>query len=320
MPDTDIQQQQATHANTEYISSDSEEDEGAFSRFGTGDVESLAAHSKIHTFGDLLRELGTAQNIVVLCGAGISTSLGIPDFRSADGLYKSLDLESLGLSDPQEVFDLEVFDSDPTPFYRVASKVMMPTQALISPTHAFLKLLQDKGKLLRIYTQNIDDLEHIAGIEESKMVQCHGAFHMATCRKCGAKVTCESLRPEIEAGEIPMCRRKRCDGVIKPDIVFFGESLPDRFRNMVRADITMGGPTPKVDLFLCLGTSLKVSPACDIARQVPLGVPRVYINREPSARFYFDISLCGESDLAVQAICEGMGWELTHPQMKPMEQ
>lgn len=101
MPDTDIMQQAAAQANIEYISSDEGEDEGAFSRFGTGDVESLAAHSKIHTFGDLLRELETAQNIVVLCGAGISTSLGIPDFRSADGLYKSLDLESLGLSDPR---------------------------------------------------------------------------------------------------------------------------------------------------------------------------------------------------------------------------
>lgn len=301
-----------------FLSSDSDSDGDHMIGTGANQVEDLAANSKIHTFNDLLYELDQAQNIVVLCGAGISTSLGIPDFRSENGLYKSLDLASLGLSDPQEVFDLGVFDDDPTPFYRVAQKVMMPTQTLISPTHAFLKLLQDKNKLLRIYTQNIDDLEHVAGITSDKLIQCHGAFHMATCRQCGAKVSCESLSEEIFHGVIPMCRKARCDGVIKPDIIFFGEDLPQKFNDMVKADITVGGgggPTPKVDMFLCLGTSLKVSPANNIARDVPMGIPRVYINREPSRHFYFDISLCGDSDVVVQAICEGMGWELSHPKM-----
>src|SRR5699024_6259414 len=104
----------------------------------------------------------------------ISTSLGIPDFRSKDtGLYARL--EYLGLTDAQEVFDIHLFRQDPSIFYSIA-KDILPTEKKFSPTHAFLRLLQDKEKLLTNFTQNIDNVEANAGVLPENLVQCHGSF------------------------------------------------------------------------------------------------------------------------------------------------
>lgn len=133
----------------------------------------------------------------------ISTSLGIPDFRSKDtGLYSKL--EHLGLSDPQEVFDIQVFREDPSIFFSIA-KDILPTEKKYSPTHGFIRLLQDKGKLLTNYTQNIDNIEGNAGVLAKNMVQCHGSFATATCVKCQFKVNGDAIFDEIKEGKIPEC-------------------------------------------------------------------------------------------------------------------
>ena len=133
----------------------------------------------------------------------ISTSLGIPDFRSKDtGLYSKL--EHLGLSDPQEVFDIHIFREDPSIFYSIA-KDILPTEKKYSPTHAFIRLLQDKGKLLTNYTQNIDNIEANAGVQAEKIVQCHGSFASATCVKCHYKTEGESIVEDIKKGIVPEC-------------------------------------------------------------------------------------------------------------------
>jgi NAD-dependent SIR2 family protein deacetylase len=133
----------------------------------------------------------------------ISTSLGIPDFRSKDtGLYSKL--EHLGLSDPQEVFDINVFQEDPSIFFSIA-KDILPTEKKWSPTHGFIRLLQDKGKLLTNYTQNIDNIEGNAGVLPEKMVQCHGSFATATCVKCLHKVNGDAIFDEIKEGNVPEC-------------------------------------------------------------------------------------------------------------------
>jgi len=112
---------------------------------------------KYNTIDDAVDLLQRSRNIIVLTGAGISTSLGIPDFRSkGTGLYSKL--EHLGLNDPQEVFDISVFRQDPAIFYSVARDIL-PSTNRFSPTHAFIALLQEKGKLLTNYSQNIDNLE-----------------------------------------------------------------------------------------------------------------------------------------------------------------
>lgn len=118
---------------------------------------------------DAAHLLKTAKNIIVLTGAGISTSLGIPDFRSAGtGLYSKL--HHLGLNDPQEVFNITVFKEDPNIFFSVARDILPDTERF-SPTHAFITLLQQKGKLLTNYSQNIDNLESKAGISPDKLIQ-----------------------------------------------------------------------------------------------------------------------------------------------------
>jgi NAD-dependent SIR2 family protein deacetylase len=114
-------------------------------------------------------------------------------------------LEHLGLSDPQEVFDIQLFYEDPSIFFSVA-KDILPTEKKFSPTHAFIKLLQDKGKLLTNYTQNIDNIEANAGVSREKIVQCHGSFATATCTKCAFKVPGDAIFDTVKAGNIPECK------------------------------------------------------------------------------------------------------------------
>ncbi|KAE8375121.1 hypothetical protein BDV26DRAFT_283698 [Aspergillus bertholletiae] len=274
-----------------------------------------------NTIEDAVKLLQESKNIIVLTGAGISTSLGIPDFRSKDtGLYSQL--AHLGLSDPQEVFDIHIFREDPSVFYSVA-KDILPTEKKYSPTHGFIRLLQDKGKLLTNYTQNIDNIEANAGVLPEKIVQCHGSFATATCVKCQHKVSGDALFEDIRMGNVPECtscqkaieedslrpqgqKRKRSTngthksrksdgdesseeedyelptpGVMKPDITFFGEDLPDEFgQRLIRHD------RDKVDLVIVIGTSLKVAPVAEVPGVLPRHVPQIYISRTVVAMEY----------------------------------
>lgn len=108
------------------------------------------------------------------------------------------------MSDPQEVFDIHVFREDPSIFFSVAKDILV-TEKKYSPTHAFIRLLQDKGKLLTNYTQNIDNIEANAGVVPEKIVQCHGSFATATCMKCGYKVPGDEIVEDIKRGTIPEC-------------------------------------------------------------------------------------------------------------------
>ena len=127
-------------------------------------------------------------------------------------------MEHLGLSDPQEVFDIHVFREDPSIFFSVA-KDILPSEKKFSPTHAFIRLLQDKGKLLTNYTQNIDNIEANAGVLPEKIVQCHGSFATATCVKCQYKVSGDSIFEEIKTGvipECPSCKKRLAQEALQP--------------------------------------------------------------------------------------------------------
>lgn len=165
----------------------------------------LSTRTKLPNFStidDFVMRLRTAKNIIVLTGAGISTSLGIPDFRSSQGFYNQI--TNLGLSDPQDVFNLETFKRDPSIFYSIAHMVL-PPENTYSPMHSFIKLLHDKGKLLRNYSQNIDNLESYAGIPSDKLIQCHGSFGTATCITCKWSVPGEAIFANIRNSELPLC-------------------------------------------------------------------------------------------------------------------
>lgn len=273
-----------------------------------------------HTENHVLLKLKSASKVLVLTGAGISTSLGIPDFRSSKGFYSRL--TNLGLSDPQEVFDLDIFRTDPSIFYSIAHMILPPDN-VYAPLHRFIRLLQDKGKLLRNYTQNIDNLEANAGIDPEKMIQCHGSFAFATCVTCGYKVKGQTLYPLIREKEIAYCpdctpnriRLQDLDayveesyGVMKPDITFFGEALPRLFHDNILQDIR------NCDLLISIGTSLKVAPVADIVDKVPAEVPQILINRDPIHHCNFDVSMLGHCDDVVSYLCDKLGeeWAIDH--------
>jgi NAD+-dependent protein deacetylase SIR2 len=313
------------------------------------ELSKRAKLTRFNTVDDAVDLLKKSRNIIVLTGAGISTSLGIPDFRSkGTGLYSKL--EHLGLSDPQEVFDIATFKEDPTIFFSVAKDILpSATSSRYSPTHKFIAMLQDQGKLLTNYTQNIDNIETYAGVRPEKMVQCHGSFGTATCQQCKFQTKGDKFFPDIRAGKIPRCprcvqnlrggstKRKRSHGyssgnkrrrwgasaaddsasdsefdiptagVMKPDITFFGEPLPDEFaRRLTEHD------RDAVDLVVVIGTSLKVTPVSEIVSWLPAHVPQMYISKTPITHINFDIDLLGDCDLVVSELCRRAGWEMSH--------
>ncbi|KAJ4855047.1 sir2 family domain-containing protein [Trichoderma breve] len=322
-----------------------EPDEAYFSLLSLAITRELSKRAKLHrynTLDDAVQLIEKCQNIIVITGAGISTSLGIPDFRSqGTGLYSKL--EHLGLNDPQEVFDIEVFKQDPTIFYSVA-KDIIPATERYTPTHKFLAMLHERGKLLTNYSQNIDNLEVKAGLPKEKLIQCHGSFGTASCVQCHYQIQGEKIFPDIRAGKIPKCtrclsslkasgapkrkrsagaekkRRRWADndssednseydipsaGVMKPDITFFGEALPDEFsRRLTEND------RDKVDLVIVIGTSLKVTPVSEIVSFLPPHIPQIYVSRQAVSHINFDIDLLGDCDVVVAELCKRLNWPL----------
>ncbi|KAK0385253.1 hypothetical protein NLU13_7729 [Sarocladium strictum] len=313
----------------------------------TRELSKRAKLTKWNTVDDVVALIKACKNIMVITGAGISTSLGIPDFRSkGTGLYSKL--EHLGLGDPQEVFDIDVFKDDPSIFYSVA-KDIIPSTDRYTPTHRFIAMLHERSKLLTNYSQNIDNLEVKAGVPSSKLVQCHGSFGSASCIKCGWQCAGETIFPEIRAGKIPRCpkctqnlrptgtlkrkrsgnaadrpRRRRTEeyddddddeedytipssGVMKPDITFFGEALPPTFSQRLTTH-----DRDLVDLVIVIGTSLKVTPVSEISRFLPPHIPQIYISRQAVSHINFDIDLLGDCDVVISELCRRLGWELKH--------
>lgn len=215
---------------------------------------------------------GTYTKVIVMCGAGISTSAGIPDFRSpSTGLY--FKLKKYNLPYPEAIFTYSQFQKDPEPFYHLV-RDLFPSELVATTTHKFFTLLHQKSILQRIYTQNIDALEHIAGVPEEKIIEAHGTFHRSYCTKCKANYDLKWLKSrvfEIE-NEVNVPRCESCDGVVRPDIVFFGESLPRRYFENIKRDFQ------ECDLLLVLGTSLTVMPFANLITESQSHVPRVYIN------------------------------------------
>ncbi|XP_054293593.2 NAD-dependent protein deacetylase sirtuin-3, mitochondrial isoform X4 [Pongo pygmaeus] len=218
---------------------------GASSVVGSGGSSDKGKLS-LQDVAELIRARA-CQRVVAMVGAGISTPSGIPDFRSpGSGLYSNL--QRYDLPYPEAIFELPFFFHNPKPFFTLA-KELYPGNYKPNVTHYFLRLLHDKGLLLRLYTQNIDGLERVSGIPASKLVEAHGTFASATCTVCQRPFPGEDIRADVMADRVPRC--PVCTGVVKPDIVFFGEPLPQRFLLHV-VDF------PMADLLLILGTSLEL--------------------------------------------------------------
>eukprot|EP00899_Mesostigma_viride_P018056 jgi/Mesvir1/26251/Mv01616-RA.1 len=213
---------------------------------------------------------GQARNIIVMTGAGISVSAGIPDFRTpGTGLYDNL--QKYNLPVPESVFQLSFFRENPSCFFTLA-KELFPGKHVPTPVHFFIKLLNDKGLLLRNFTQNVDTLERVAGVPGDKLVEAHGSFASAHCIDCGMDYPAQFVKDFIDKDEIARCTA--CRSLVKPRIVFFGESLPPRFFERMEKDF------PVCDLLVVIGTSLMVQPFASLINRVGDDVPRLLINRE----------------------------------------
>ena len=201
-----------------------------------------------------------ARSIAVLTGAGISTASGIPDFRSAAGIYA--DERNVN------VFDLEAFRRDPSIFYAFARTFYPKVRdARPNAAHRALATLER----MTVVTQNVDDYHQRAG---SDPVYCvHGNHQFSTCQSCRNEVNTEQLFPAIEGGQIPHCS---CGGVYKPNITFFGEMLPAYdWSESVKA-------ISAADLILVLGTSLTVYPAAGLPGYRPWNAKLAIVNRDPT--------------------------------------
>ncbi|XP_044902453.1 NAD-dependent protein deacetylase sirtuin-2 isoform X3 [Felis catus] len=288
------------------------------------------------------------RRVICLVGAGISTSAGIPDFRSpSTGLYANL--EKYRLPYPEAIFEIGYFKKHPEPFFALA-KELYPGQFKPTVCHYFIRLLKEKGLLLRCYTQNIDTLERVAGLEPEDLVEAHGTFYTSHCTSalCRREYTLswmkgvETLKaraatttldsPVLEAQDpiaqkifsevTPKC--EKCQSVVKPDIVFFGENLPARFFSCMQSDFL------KVDLLLIMGTSLQVQPFASLIGKAPLSTPRLLINKEKtgqtdpflgmmmglgggmdfdSKKAYRDVAWLGDCDQGCLALADLLGWK-----------
>jgi NAD-dependent histone deacetylase SIR2 len=303
---------------------------------------------QFNTLADAVSLIQASKRVVVLTGAGISVSCGIPDFRSHNGLYATLKERGIyDLDDPQQMFDIHYFRDNPAVFYSFASQIY-PSNFIPSPCHRFIKAIEDRGKLLRNYTQNIDTLETLTGI--TRVLQCHGSFATATCIQCRRRIPGTEIENDIMEHRVPFCtvcleakkeaeeirqaafkkrakRRGRKEweegsdeeeeampvGVMKPDITFFGEKLADDFEHALEDD------RDKVDLLIVIGTSLKVSPVSEILSHLPHSVPQILINKTPVRHINPDIVLLGNADDIVQHLCDQLSWELPPPVGKRLE-
>ena len=211
-----------------------------------------------------LREIvSESKNIVFFGGAGVSTESGIPDFRSEDGLYRQrYDVP------PEVILSADYFYSHTEEFYRFYRDKMLALSAKPNAAHLTLARWEREGKLSAVVTQNIDGLHQAAG--SKKVFELHGSVHRTYCLRCGAKYGAEFI---ANSKGVPRCT---CGGLIKPDVVLYGEPLDGA---------TVEGALDAISSCDCLivaGTSLTVYPAAGLVDYFR-GKYLVLINRDKTA-------------------------------------
>ncbi|KAM7414354.1 hypothetical protein PAMA_019257 [Pampus argenteus] len=250
-----------------------------------------------------LVKLGRCKNVVVVAGAGISTASGIPDFRTpGTGLYANL--EKYNIPYPEAIFNIDYFSNDPQPFFSLA-KALYPGSHRPNYIHYFIRMLHHKGLLLRMYTQNIDGLEKLCGIPDDKLVEAHGSFATASCHLCYTPYPAEEAKHAIMNDNVPICTF--CAATVKPDIVFFGEDLPQKYFFHTK-------DFPKADLLIIMGTSLQIEPFASLVNTVRSTVPRLLLNRYAVGPFEKvplrrgDHLELGDLEDTVRRFAEMLGW------------
>jgi NAD-dependent deacetylase len=212
--------------------------------------------------------LSASRHTVALTGAGISTPSGIPDFR---GQRSGLWLEA----DPLAVASIWAFHDCPGKFYRWIRPLMVKALAARpNAAHAALTTLEQRGQLAAVITQNIDSLHLQAG--SRRVLELHGHTRTATCLDCHHSISSDPLWSAVLDGvQPPSC--SECGGLLKPDIVLFGEPLPYDVISAAQHEILAA------DVLLIIGSSLEVMPAADLPLLAQRrGAATILINLTPT--------------------------------------
>ena len=213
----------------------------------------------------LQQMIDNSKKIVFFGGAGVSTDSGIPDFRSKDGLYN----QSYKYP-PEFMLSHTCFKRMPEEFFRFYNdKILNCVDCKPNYTHKFLAKLEEKGKLLSVITQNIDGLHEKSGTKNLRLL--HGTIWKNYCTKCGKFFSVH----EVKGKDIPRC--DKCNGIIKPDVVLYEESLDGDVLQQAANDIS------RCDMLIVGGTSLTVYPAAAFI-DFYNGKNLVVINRDPTAK------------------------------------
>ena len=222
----------------------------------------MGEHEEIRLAADAIRDTDSA---VALTGAGVSTASGIPDFRGDGGLWET--------HDPSD-FHIARFERAPEEFWRDRldlREFLHEADPEPNAAHEALAALESVDELDALVTQNIDGLHHAAGSED--VIEIHGSGERVVCRDCGQRAPAEPVRERVRDGDCPP--RCECDGLLKPDVVLFGEQLPDHalYRSHALAE--------KSDVFLVAGSSLAVEPVASLPHTAAdTGATAIVVNLE----------------------------------------
>jgi len=225
-------------------------------------------------YEDLKTAIDKAQNIVFFGGAGVSTESGIPDFRSENGLYNAK--TNYGRS-PEEMLSIDFFEQNTEVFFDYYKKNLIALDAKPNKAHFALAKLEEMGKLKCIVTQNIDGLHQKAG--SKKVQELHGTVHRNFCRRCHSHYDLDFILDDANCKRgVPIC--PKCGGVIKPDVVLYGECLDDA---TIAASINA---ISKCDMLIIGGTSLVVYPAAGFVNyfEKKPGNKLIIINKSSTAQ------------------------------------
>jgi NAD-dependent SIR2 family protein deacetylase len=260
--------------------------------------ERLPGFDAASSAANLLRR---SERILVVNGSGVSP--GIPGFEA---FFEALgEQERCGLPEAEALFDPGRFVHQPAPLLSYA-RTLMPGTHQPSLSHRFVRELEKRGKLLRVYSQNLDGLERAAGIE--RVVQCHGTLATASCVACRHRVALDASILDAGADETdgpPRCREcTHTLNVLKPDVGFLGE-LPAS----VETEAALRQDLPICDLLVVLGSSLAVDPLRYVPACLARSVPQLLVGpMAPAFAHAWDLQLRGECDAALGYVAKELGW------------
>ncbi|MDQ0207774.1 NAD-dependent protein deacylase [Alkalicoccobacillus murimartini] len=235
----------------------------------------------------LTEMIESASTITVLTGAGVSTASGIPDFRSANGLWSEDRSREYYMSN-------RYFSEDPVDFwkkYKEIFRIKLLKDFEPNPVHYFLRDLEKLEKRIYVITQNVDGLHKAAF--SSDIIEYHGSLDTATCPSCGTSMTLERILAE----ETPRCFRDECRVIVRPDVVLFGDPITKHGQAEVCVQSS--------ELLLTMGTSLQVSPFNLLPEYAvyDVHIPTAIINREETVMdSLFDCKVFGDLSETVQLL------------------